>query len=125
MSLTYTSSAAIIPYHFDEKFLYLALSASALGYTIGMAVIPIAAEYLFTKYGFSTTILLFVPFLSLNVLSGFTYVQRTDSAPDGKHIGEDRGDNAEISATNSDSQQGVQQRLTRVLTNAKVFLKFY
>ena len=70
-----TSTAAILRYHFNDDNIHFALSVSMLGFATGLTVIPIVAEYAFTKYGFSTTMLLIAPFLSLHLSSGLTYAQ--------------------------------------------------
>ena len=118
MSLVLTSTTAIIPYHFNDDNIHLALSICSLGLPVGLAIVPVAAGYAFTKYGFSTTMLLIVPFLSLHLISGVTYVQSTSQ----QNMSGEKEQKDDIASCNSNIDNNVLRKVIGVLLNAKVSL---
>ena len=158
LCLSRTSSAAILRYHFNDENIHFALSVSMMGIIPGLAVLPMAAEYAFTQYGFSKTMLLLVPLMSLHLLSGLTYVQtsREETSKEKEQVETSKekeytetskeqmlmeqrseehmsagSNNTEekkeleenISENKEDARKKIFEKITMVLTNAKVYLQ--
>ena len=105
-----------VPFYVDN--IHLALSICSLGLPVGLAIVPVAAGYAFTKYGFSTTMLLIVPFLSLHLISGVTYVQSSSQ----QNMSEEKEQKDDIASCNSNIDNNVLRKVIGVLLNAKVSL---
>ena len=114
MSMVRTSSAAILRYHFDERNIRFALPASMLGFASGMTFVPVISEYLFKTFGFSSTMLIVVPFMGIHVLCGLVYVQPSTTDCNEKEASTGRQRAADVLII-----------IQNVLSNGKVFNRYY
>ena len=143
LSLSRTSSVAILRYHFNDENIHFALSVSMMGLIPGLAILPMAAEYVFTKYGFSKTMLLLVPLMSLHLLSGLTYVQtskeqaseelaakeqeymqasKEHASVDNQNTEKRKQFEENISENKEDARKRIVKKIMMAFTNAKVYL---
>ena len=74
MICAYTATATILPFYFN-KYLHLAFAIEALGFYIGMAVLPNVLQYLLDIYGYGTAMGIFAFLHVIHIIAGFLYFE--------------------------------------------------
>lgn len=74
MICSYTATATVLPLFFD-KYLHLAFAIEALGFYVGMAVLPNLLQYLLDIYGYGTAMGIFASLHVIHIIAGFLYFE--------------------------------------------------
>lgn len=78
VSLCYIATSEILAFHFD-KYNYLAFSIGAIGYYVGMSVIPSLSEYLLNDLGYSKAMAILSTIHITHVVSGILFYQPSNT----------------------------------------------
>ena len=107
LSLIRSSLFAILPYHFENENLDMAMATVYVGLSSGWLIITVPVSFLFEKFGFSKAMLLVAPWMLVHLLGVVFYSQ---------------DERIFIKKSSSKSQQTLKESLKEVLSDTKVLV---